>query len=328
MSPKQAIEIAAALFKIHVLGRRVPLFVAWNVTFRCNLRCMYCGTNEVHVPEWNLDQIRGGLDELWDLGARWITFGGGEPLVRHDIGEILASAKGKGFQVFLSTNGALVPRKQAAMRWVDHVNLSLDGPRDVHDLVRGKGTFDRALEAIDVFQSLGVRVSLLCVLSKYNLNQAETVVEIASRRGLLAMFQPADRYLNTSWQPNPICPPVEEYRAAVGRLIELKRRGAPIRNSAAGLRHLSRWPEPARPWCPAGVAIAVVEPDGSLVSCHLARSDAVKFNGESRGTFRERFTSLALPHDCAECWCAPLVELSLLFSLKPQAIWNALRVLR
>ena len=312
--------------KIHIFRRRAPLFVAWNLTFRCNLHCRYCGTNEVRIPECDSSAVTEGLDRLWELGARWITFGGGEPLLRDDIGVLLSHAKRKGFQVYLSTNGSLAAKKKAALASVDHVNLSLDGGEKVHDSVRGAGSYGKAIESIAVFQELGVPVSLQCVLSKHNLDQVQEVLEAASRHGLVAMFQPADQLLNTSRQPNPIRPPVDAYRETIGRLIELKRRGAPIRNSVAGLRRLARWPDPSDIWCPARWLIAVVEPDGSLIACHLDVTASPKELCGNCAPLKDQFENLRTPRGCAECWCAPLVELSLIFSFKWEPMLNMLRL--
>ena len=255
-----------------------------------------------------------------------VTFGGGEPLVRRDMGAILQYAKAKGFAVFVSTNGVLLPEQAEVLEWVDHVNLSLDGNREVHDLVRGAGTFDKALAALEVCRERGVGVSLQCVLNKNNLDAAEDAIAVARKYGVSVMFQPATRWLSSSRKPNPIAPDPAPYRRTMAQLVALKREGAPIRNSVAGLRHLARWPDPTRIWCIAGVLIAVVEADGSLLGCHQCQV-AQFLNGQAMGgSLREQFAGLRLPEHCAECWCAPLVELALVFSLRPEPVLNAVRM--
>jgi MoaA/NifB/PqqE/SkfB family radical SAM enzyme len=326
----QAATMAAALFRIHVLRRRAPLFVSWNITFHCNLHCKYCNTHTIRRKEWDVPQILAGLDTLWGQGVRWITFGGGEPFLKKGLGEILAHAKGLGFNVFLSTNGWLASEHRAELAFVDHANISLDGPREVHDLVRGAGAFDKALEGVDVCREEGVSVSLLCVLSKHNLEHVEEVVRIASERGLTVMFQPATRWLNSSEESNPICPPVEEYRATVARLKTLKKGGAPIRNSLGGLDHIAHWPDPTPIWCVAGRLISVLEPDGSVLTCHQAQVGSFLKTGCAEcaeAPLAERFCGAQIPKGCVQCWCAPLVELALLFSLRPSSVLNAFKTL-
>ncbi len=323
----QAVTMAVALFRIHVLRSRSPLFVSWNITFRCNLHCQYCNAHSARHDEWDVPRILAGLDTLWGLGVRWITFGGGEPFMKDGLGKILSHAKGLGFNVFLSTNGWLASQHRADLVSVDHVNISLDGPREVHDLVRGKGAFDKALEGVDVCREEGVPVSLLCVLSKYNLEHVDEVLRIASERGLTVMFQPATRWLNSSEESNEICPPVEEYRATVARLMELKRNGAPIRNSLGGLEHIAHWPDPTPIWCVAGRLISVLEPDGYVLTCHQAQVGTFLRAKCEDAPLADRFQKAPIPAGCVQCWCSPLVELALLFSLRPSSIINAFRTL-
>lgn len=323
-------EAAKALVKVRALRRRFPLFVEWNLTFRCNLRCRYCGAFEARGSELGTSEVHAGLDALWNAGTRWITFGGGEPLLRADIREILRYARERGFQTFLNTNGWMLAEKVDVFDWLDHVNLSLDGPKDVHDAIRGAGAFDKTIEAVGLCREAGVEASFQCVLSSENLASIGDVLDLAARHGLQVMFQPASKTLDSSMKPNPLTPPVAPYRETIAALIEFKRRGAPVRNSVPGLKHLARWPDPTPVWCSAGILTASVEPDGTMVSCHQVQVGAflAHAGADSAGPLDPPFHQLARPKNCRQCWCAPMVELSLLFSLNPGAIINALRLFR
>ncbi len=315
------------LVQTRVLKRRLPLFLEWNLTFRCNLRCQYCGACDARGDELGTEAIQSSLGKLRALGAGWVTFGGGEPLLRKDLPEILRHAKGLGFQVFLSTNGTLLPQNAGILQWVDHVNLSLDGGRETHDAVRGAGSFDKTIAAIEVCRKAGVDTSLQCVLSTCNLDKTDEVLAVARSHGLYAMFQPATQWLDSSTSPNPVAPAPAPYRESIEHLIRRKREGAAVRNSVAGLRHLAKWPAPACIWCSAGLLTCTLEPDGAMLACHQAQVGLFLRGKAAPGDVGDQFSSLVLPRGCAQCWCAPLVELAMLFSLKPEPIWNALRVL-
>jgi hypothetical protein len=141
------------------------------------------------------------------------------------------------------------------------------------------------------------------------------------------MFQPATAWLDSSTQPNPIAAERNAYRAAVNRLIELKRGGRRIANSVAGLRHLAGWPEDARIWCGAGRIMAEIEPDGRLFACHqleFARTP-VGDDGDTLPSITEQFSGLAALPGCSQCWCGPIVELAMMLSAKPDAVFGALR---
>ncbi len=322
---RQSFETGLALLKIHLLRKRIPLFLSWNITFRCNLRCVYCAACEALKEELDTNEIKEGLDALWRLGTRWITFGGGEPLLRQDIGEVFHYAKNKGFHVYASTNGWFVPEKARALGVLDHVNLSLDGPKETHDAIRGKGAFDSVIAAIETLKALKISTSLLCVLSNYNLDAVDEAVAIAQSHGLTIMFQPATRWLNSSVKDNPHIPDTAAYRKAIDHIVQLKKAGRPIRNSHAGLRHLAQWPTPTPIFCVAGRGMAIVEADGSMLACHQCQfrgRDGVK---KSPGSIHAQFKEMNLPATCVQCWCAPLVELGLVFSFNLEAIYNAFR---
>lgn len=305
---------------------RAPLFVSWNLTFRCNLRCGYCGAVDAPRRECTTDEIVAGLKEMYGAGARWVTFGGGEPLLRPDLGTLIADAKGMGYQVFVSTNGHFLPGRLDDLRRVDNLNFSLDGPREVHDAVRGAGAFDDTLRAAAAAREAGLPFSFQCVLARHNLGHVAETLAIAREQGAWMMFQPATAWLDSSTAPNPLAPPVAPYREAMEELLRLKRAGAPVANSRAGLRHLSRWPDAAPIRCLAGRLMVAVEPDGTLLSCH--QCDVGQFLGaDDRPAtgLAAQFRATPPPRGCAQCWCAPVVELALICSLNPGAIWNTAR---
>ena len=322
----QAGKTGLVLLKVMAGLGRTPLFISWNVTFKCNLRCAYCGAVDAPHREWDTEKIAQGLGDLYRSGARWITFGGGEPLLRSDIETLITKAKDIGFTVFVSTNGHFVPDKLDLLRQVDNVNLSLDGPEAIHDQVRGTGAFADTMRAADTLRKNGMPFSYQCVLAKHNLDSLKETLAIAKEQGAWVMFQPATQWLDSSTAPNPVAPPVDAYRAAIQELLALKKEGAPVANSKAGLRHLALWPDHAPIRCLAGRLMAVVEPDGTLLSCHQCEVERFLNAGQTaEADLGRQFHSAPLLRACGQCWCAPVVELALICSLKPEPIWNTMR---
>lgn len=317
-------RLLSAVIKSRFLGKRLPFFVGWDVTFRCNSRCCYCGRPDAYPGEVGITEVPSILESLWALGTRWLVLSGGEPLLREDIAEIARMARERGFHVLLSTNGILLQRRQEILRWVDHITLSLDGPREINDALRGPGAFAQCMDAIECCRTHGTPVSTQCVLCVSNLDHIEELLRIAAEKRVSVMFQPARQWLNFSRTPNPSAPPVEAYRACIDRLIEWKRSGAPVRNSIPGLRHLGHWPDPTPLWCAVGKSVCGLSPDGALFTCHEAPQGHLQERPPVDGLLPQ-FEHLRLPQNCRQCWCAPVVEMALLFSLSPGAIWNTLR---
>jgi MoaA/NifB/PqqE/SkfB family radical SAM enzyme len=99
------------------------------------------------------------VDQLADMGTQRIGLSGGEPLLRDDIGEIIRHIKGKGIECGLSSNGILVPERLLEIRGVDSICLSLDGDKHVHEDLRGKGTYQKVMRAV---QCVKVCMSAQC----------------------------------------------------------------------------------------------------------------------------------------------------------------------
>ena len=325
------VSIGAAFFSALVLRRGRPLMTAFNVTFRCNLRCTYCGVDKLEYTELSAEQQKAMLRELHALGGRWVTFSGGEPLLRKDLLEVIDYAVDElGMHVFLSSNGRFVPKYVERLKKVDKISISLDGPADIHDMVRGEGAFQRAVDAIVAARGQGIHVSLTCTISRHNSERLEEVITFANEHKVWVMFQPATMWLEAvNSEKNPIAPEPEALRTAIDGLIARKRAGAPIANSVAGLRHLRKWPVASHLGrvCTAGLLTATIEPDGRYVACGF---DGRNFHAElpaPEGTLTERYNATPPPATCCnECWCAPLVELNLVLNGHPGAALNMLRI--
>src|SRR5512145_1982558 len=120
-------------------ARRPPgPVVIWNLIRRCNLNCIHCyslSCDKDFPGELSTAEVFAVMDDLKAFGVPVLILSGGEPLLRKDIFEISARAKGMGFYVGLSTNGTLIDRACAdriAEVGYDYVGISLDGIGEVH----------------------------------------------------------------------------------------------------------------------------------------------------------------------------------------------------
>jgi len=121
-----------------------PFMVVWDFTKQCNLRCKHCYANASSSPaddELNLEERKQVVDQLDEAGVAAISFSGGEPLVNKDFWEVAKYASGKGFYLSVATNGTLITKenaKRSRESGIRYVEVSLDGPKDVHDEFRGE----------------------------------------------------------------------------------------------------------------------------------------------------------------------------------------------
>jgi radical SAM protein with 4Fe4S-binding SPASM domain len=194
-------------------------YLFWESSLRCNLRCAHCGSSceaKSPVRELETSEILAIVDSIAeDFDARriFVSITGGEPLLRHDLYDVVERMTQHGMRSCIVTNGTLLGETEAK-RLVDcgmrTVSISIDGTRELHDKVRGKGTFDRSIKAFDIARRMGFNVAeaITCVRPE-NLDclpEFETVLRDAGanlwrlitidRMGRVAGTEPTDLWLD------------------------------------------------------------------------------------------------------------------------------------
>jgi 12,18-didecarboxysiroheme deacetylase len=159
--------------------------VVWNVTRRCNLKCVHCYAHAKDRADSNeLDTAQGKqlIDDLADFGAPVILFSGGEPLVRKDLPELAGYAVENGMRAVISTNGTLIAAPMARTLkkiGLSYVGISLDGMQEVNDRFRGiTGAFQSALRGIKNCQDAGIKVGLRFTINKFNVSEIPHIFKL------------------------------------------------------------------------------------------------------------------------------------------------------
>lgn len=150
--------------------------VVWNMTQRCNLKCVHCYAHAVepsrHKDPISTDQAKAIIDDLAAFGAPVMLFSGGEPLVREDLVELAKYATSRGMRAVISTNGTLITKAKAReLKGVglSYVGISLDGAEEVHDRFRAvPGSYKMALKGVENCQAEGLKVGLRFTINKRN----------------------------------------------------------------------------------------------------------------------------------------------------------------
>ena len=152
-----------------LLWKRRPLHLTFFVTRRCDARCDFCfsrGRTAAAGPELTTAEIARLAPSVGPL--LWLSYSGGEPTLREDLPEItgIFARHCRPVIVLLSTNG-LDPQRtaaattgllEAAPRSTIVVKLSLDGPSELHDRLRGvPGAHARVLESLRLLHELSTR---------------------------------------------------------------------------------------------------------------------------------------------------------------------------
>jgi len=169
--------------------KRRPLSVHFDLTYRCNERCLHCYLDHDDHGELTTAECIAVMEDLASAGTLFLTFSGGEIFLRPDLYEILAAARRLHFDVSLKTNALLVTTERAARLrefGVRRVQISVysDVPQ-VHDAItKVSGSLQRTLAAIPLLLEQGLQVKLACPLMQENLLAYRGVMALAEKLGI------------------------------------------------------------------------------------------------------------------------------------------------
>jgi Fe-coproporphyrin III synthase len=159
--------------------------VVWNITRRCNLKCIHCyaqAKDQSFDNELTTEEGKNLIDDLSQYKVPVLLLSGGEPTIRKDLPELAAYAIEKGMRAVISTNGTLITQQMARVLkdiGLSYVGISLDGMEKIHDRFRGvKGAFRSALEGIKNCQDAGIKVGLRFTINKFNVAEIENIFNL------------------------------------------------------------------------------------------------------------------------------------------------------
>ncbi len=172
-------------------------WLAWEITRRCNLRCVHCRSSSALEIEGHPDfSTREGmriLDDISRFAKPVVVLSGGEPLLRKDVFDLAAHGKDKGLRMCLATNGTLVTPeicdriKEADIKMV---SLSLDGSTaEIHDNFRNQpGAFEGTINAARLFREKGINFLINSSFTKRNQEDIPNVYRLAKKMGATAWY--------------------------------------------------------------------------------------------------------------------------------------------
>jgi len=268
----------ATLVEQFELGLDAPICLTWELTYACNLACVHClsSSGRRDPRELTTAQCEAVIDELQRMQVFYVNIGGGEPTIREDFWHLLEYATSHQVGVKFSTNGVrLTPdraRQLAASDYVD-VQVSLDGATaEVNDRVRGIGSFDTALRALDNLAEAGFRNAKISVVAtRENIGQLDAFKKLADDRGAtlrLTRLRPSGRGADV-W--DDLHPTAEQQRVLYDWLL------ANGENVLTGdsFFHLAGYGEslPGLNLCGAGRVVCLIDPVGDVYACPFAIHD-------------------------------------------------------
>lgn len=181
-----------------------PFQVVWNITSRCNLRCMHCYADAGGSDQYEMttEEAKTCIDKLAEWGIVVLAFSGGEPLIRQDMLELARYASDQGIYAAIATNGVLLTTERCkALRGagVEYLQISLDGARPkTHDAFRGIiGMFAKTVDEIRNAVAEGFFVDVATTVTRLNLKEVPAIIDLCEDLGvnwsMLYNFVPTGR---------------------------------------------------------------------------------------------------------------------------------------
>jgi len=154
---------------VNILRGKGPLFILpWRCTQACTSSCLHCGfaSNSPASDALGTEETKRIVDEIHDFGATYFGISGGEPLQRKDLPEIIGYAKNTGMNVSVITNGYFLDDKtfDNLVRHEVRVSISVDGPEEINDAIRGKDAYSKAVSAMEKTSKAGLLDCLVATL--------------------------------------------------------------------------------------------------------------------------------------------------------------------
>lgn len=163
----------------------------WEITLACCFSCKYCGSaaGKARANELTTKECLSVADQLAEMGVTRISLIGGEVFMRPDWKQIVKRLSSQGLHVNVITNGFLFREshlKDLVESGAESISVSIDGTEEIHDKYRQKGSFQRAIQAVDTLRGIGFPVSVITTLNSENVQVLDDLWEILKTKGLYA----------------------------------------------------------------------------------------------------------------------------------------------
>ena len=259
-----------------------PEFAVWELTQKCNMRCLHCGSYATgkRKDELTTEEALDLCDQLGDMGLKYITLSGGEPLLRKDWHKIARRLIENGVRVAMITNGYFIKeniKKFINLRpFIEQIAVSIDGIRETHDYIRQTpGSFDRGMDGLMLARKLKINTAAISCISRWNLHELEEIQKELMKRKVLG------------WQVQVVFPggrmrehmkqlPLPEDIIPVAQFI--KREGEKFKNKKIPIdtfcaddmgycSSICKYINPHWQGCQAGLRSIGIESDGTIKGC-------------------------------------------------------------
>ena len=280
--------------KTILFRKKEPILGTVIITDQCNLRCKHCSVNNITAVIHPYEQIKGEMQQLYDMGIRILFFCGGETFLWQDgkktLRDLVVEAKQMGFLIVnVVTNGTFPIDLPEA----DLILLSLDGDRERHNLIRGD-TYDTIMDNIS--HATADNICFYMAINQINKDAVEHVCKTArdTKHVRAVSFNFHTPYPDTK----ELALSKKEKRNCCHTILQMMKEGAPVFNLKHAFPYLieNKFPTPCHQ--------CVVMENGKISTCGRC---------------------IDMPGLCEQCGYFFVAEYTLLFRGNPKILLEMLK---
>lgn len=301
------------LTQYYIFKVKRPLIVTWSLTHRCNLDCHYCGFPHLEHKELSRENLLHLLDTLALQGLKVISITGGEPLISPHFKEFVLRARHHGILLNLNSNGLMISANiDFIKKHFYQVTVSLDGPPEVNDPIRGDKSSKKALAAINLLKLHKISHHVTCVITKSSAYNIGKIVDYSKEIKTPFSYQLVfDKTLATFSSHEETLLPVDILKC-LDDLMDLKAKSPKsIKNSYKYFEVLkSQVLNSKKVDCRAGEIFLRVEPNGDIRKCSRV-SETISYKQVIDQQFSQSFFKLRTFPQCHNCTVQGSLKLGL-----------------
>lgn len=267
-----------------MLGPLMVPTIQVHPSLRCNLACRHCYSvsGPGQAPGLEIRYLLDAISDAAAMGYRVVSVSGGEPLLYDDLPELLSHAKSLGMGTAVTTNGFFSNTKRLTQisSHLDLLAISLDGPPELHNYMRGsRNAFGRLVAGLDHVKKLKVNFGFLHTVTRHTWEHLPWVAEFAAEHcARLLQVHPLELAGRAQTGMGDACTDEEtlakvylltaaisaRYRDAFSTQLDLLHRDDLTQRPELGCA--SQYSSSEENACPAGhLSTMVVEADGTIV---------------------------------------------------------------
>jgi len=301
-----------------------PKQVVWELTLKCNLRCIHCGSSagKSRPDELSTKESLKLCKDLAEINTDEVCLMGGEPFLRKEWYRLGREVKDLGMKLLIISNGYIV-NDDIISKLVNlepyAVSTSLDGATaKTHDHIRGvDGSFKKVMEFISSSKKSDLPVTVITTVNKLNFKELPMIKDFLLKENIAWQIQTATPEGRFS---KKLALSKEEFYS-VGLFIaslqkQYKRKELPVIGAhcfgynSNHLPCLGLYPQ----WmgCQAGISILSIKSNGDVIGCLSTPDKYIEGNIRKRSiidiwndpnafAYNRKFKLEDLGENCREC---------------------------